>query len=131
MRKKILIVDDDMMMRAIIEIYLEGQGFEIVASASNAKEALETIEKNKLDLIIIDIHLKSDISGPELAQKVNEKYDIPIIFISADPDEESIKQSINPNIYGYLQKPLHKNNLRSTIYFALAKHNLKNKDNAK
>lgn len=131
MRKNVLIVDDDMMMRAIIEIYLAEQGFEIIASASNAKEALETIEKNNVDIIIIDIHLKSDMSGPQLAKKINEKYSIPMIFISADPDEETINNSINPNIYGYLQKPLHKNNLRSTIYFALAKHNLKNKNNAK
>ncbi len=123
MTYNILIVDDDMMMRSIIEIYLKQQNFNIVGLAKNAKEAIDILKENKnIDIVLLDIYLKSDINGVQLANEISENFDIPIIFISADPDEETILKSVNRNVYGYLQKPLHKNNLRSTIFFAVAKH---------
>jgi len=131
MKKNVLIVDDDMMMRSIIEIYLVDQGFEIVGSAQDAEKALNLLKNNKVDIIILDIHLKGTILAIDFVEKINKEYNLPIIYISADPNEETITKSIRKNIYGYLQKPLHKNNLRSTIYFALAKHNLKNNKNVK
>ncbi|MEA3450666.1 MAG: response regulator [Bacteroidota bacterium] len=126
---QILIVEDDMMMRAIFELYSEQSGFECVASVHSGEDALKKLEHTNVDVIIIDIFLKTSMTGIELVEKIEEKYDIPIIFITAKIDENLITNNISRNVYGFLFKPLHKNNFKSTVNFALSKHkfNKKNK----
>lgn len=124
MKPKIVIVEDDMMMRTIFELYVQQSGLELVGLASSGREALEVCEETKPDLVLIDIHLEEDMDGLELSQKIAKKYDLPFIFISADPDQELIAESVCENAYGFLLKPLYKNNLKSSIHFAIAKHKM-------
>jgi len=121
---KILIVEDDMMMRAIFELYSEQCGFECVASVNSGEDALIKLEEIEVNVVLIDVFLKTSMTGIELAKKIEEKYDIPIIFITAKIDESLIINNISKNVFGFLYKPLHKNNFKSTVYFALSKHRL-------
>jgi response regulator of citrate/malate metabolism len=131
MKPKILVVDDDMMMRSVLELYIEQAGFECAGTASDAKKALEIIQNTKIDIILMDIYLKGDTDGVALSKEIEKHHDIPIIFISADPDKEMVEKSISKNIYGYLHKPIHKFNFKSTVYFALAKHKMIKNGNKK
>ncbi|MBN2893348.1 MAG: response regulator [Bacteroidales bacterium] len=125
MKPKILIVEDDMMMRTIFELYVQQSGLELVGLASSGKDALALCKDKNPDLVLIDIHLEEEMDGLELSEKITEEFDLPYIFISADPDPDLIFNSVSENAYGFLQKPLYKNNLKSTILFAIAKHNMK------
>lgn len=130
MSPRILIVEDDMLMRAILELYSEQCGFICSASAQSAEEALTILENNPVDIIIIDIELKTSTNGFELAEKIEIKFNLPIIFITSKIEESLITNNISKNIYGFLFKPLHKKNFKSTVYFALAKDRF-NKQNIK
>lgn len=122
MKPKVLIVEDDMMMRTIFELYVEQCELELVKSAGTGLEAISICEETRPNIALIDIHLKDEMDGIELSKILTEKFDIPIIFISADNDTELITNSAKKNIYGFLQKPIYKNNLKSTILFAISKH---------
>ncbi len=122
MKPKVLIVEDDMMLRSIFENYIEDFSFQTIASVKKAKDAIEISKKQKPDVALIDIHLVEQSNDYDLCNFFS-KMSIPIIFTSADSDETLSKNISLSNVYGFLQKPLYKNNLKSTILFAIAKHN--------
>ncbi len=133
MAPKILIVEDDMMMRSILELYSEQSGFECVASVQSAEDALKILETKSTNIILLDIHLKTPMTGIELAKIIEKKYNLPIIYITAYIDKNLIINNISENIFGFLFKPIHKNNFKSTVYFALEKfqfNNQKKRENA-
>ncbi len=130
MRPKILIVEDDMMMRTVFELYIEQCGFELIGIANDSEAATKILSQKDIDIALIDIHLRQEYEGIKLAKTIEQKYNLPVIFITADPNEDIIKNAISNNVYGFLHKPVHKNNLKSTIFFALYKHKLKNNKNA-
>jgi len=120
--KKILIVEDDKMLSTIFEMYLAELGYELVDVVNSGKAAETACSENKIDVILMDIHINGKIDGIETTKLIKEKFDIPVIFISSDVDEQTIKRAITNNTYGFLVKPVYKNNLRSTIEFAYEKH---------
>jgi len=124
MKPKVLIVEDDMMMRTVFELYIEQCGFELIGVAADVETTMQILSANIVDIVLIDIHLKQENEGLELSKIIEKKYNLPIIFISADPNENIIEKAINNNVFGFLHKPIHKNNLKSTIFFALYKHKL-------
>ncbi len=130
MRPKVLIVEDDMMMRTIFELYIQQSDLELIGIATNGKEALNICQNTSPDILLIDIHLDDEMNGIELGEIITEKFDLPYIFISADPNTEIIEMAAKQNAYGFLLKPLYKNNLKSTIYFAIAKHKNNSKQNS-
>lgn len=120
--KKILIVEDDKMLSAIFEMYLSDLGYELVGVARNGEKAIEICRENHVDAILMDIHINGDIDGIATTQTIEDEFDIPVIFISSDLQPDTIKRAISKNSYGYLVKPVYKNNLKTTIEFACEKH---------
>jgi len=120
--KKILIVEDDKMLSTIFEMYLAELGYELVDVVNSGKAAVDSCKKNEIDVILMDIHINGELDGIETTIIIKEKFDIPVIFISSDMDEQTVRRAITNNTYGYLVKPVYKNNLRSTIEFAYEKH---------
>lgn len=88
-KKKILIVDDEQDIRNIVSIYLENNDFETVQAESGSK-ALEIIEKEKIDLAILDV-MMPDMDGITLCIKIREKTNMPVIMLSAK-DEDMDKE---------------------------------------
>ncbi|HBA96902.1 MAG TPA: DNA-binding response regulator, partial [Lachnospiraceae bacterium] len=76
-----LVVDDEKEIAALIELYLTNDGY-TVYKCYNAMDALECINKNKLDLVILDIMLP-DIDGFHICQKIREKFYFPVIMLTA------------------------------------------------
>ena len=88
MAERILVVDDERDIADLLEVYLQSENYEVYKFYS-AKEALNCIENQELDLAILDIMLP-DINGFSLCQKIREKYTYPIIMLTAK-DEETDK----------------------------------------
>ncbi len=104
---KILVVDDDYDARRILCTILEGEGFEPY-EATNVEEAIEVLENNEIDLVLLDIRLGSE-SGFELCRKIrlnDSLYGIPIIAISVSQNEEDIVTAIESGASDFLSKPI-------------------------
>jgi len=103
---KILLVEDDFMLNEMITEYLNSTGHAII-SAKNGLEALEILESQKFDLLILDISLP-DIDGFTILEKLHEqKLMIPTIYISALIDIEDISRAFDLGCFDYLKKPFH------------------------
>ncbi|WP_250675708.1 response regulator transcription factor [Paraclostridium ghonii] len=123
MSNSILIVDDEKEIRDLIEIYLKNEGYKVI-KASNGEEALDILEKEKINLIVLDIMMPK-IDGLEVCKKVREKLNIPILMLSAKSEDMDKIQGIMTGADDYLTKPFNplelsvrvKALLRRTYYF--------------
>jgi len=105
---KILVVDDSNDNLELIEDYLDDEGYENIICVLSAKEAYEELEKNKIDLIILDI-IMPEIGGLEACKhiKSQERYkDIPIIFATAKSDMQTLKDGFDAGANDYVRKPI-------------------------
>jgi len=102
-QENILVVDDEKDIRDIVGIYLESNGYKTV-KAENGKEALELINKEIIDLAILDIMLP-DIDGNGLCIKIRESKNVPIIMLSAKDQEMDIVMGLTSGADDYIAKP--------------------------
>jgi response regulator of citrate/malate metabolism len=128
--KKILIVEDDKMLCTIFEMFIKQLNYELIGISHTGKEAIELCEINKPDVVLMDIHLADDLNGIETTKKIHEQYDVPVIFVTSDSEEDTIKSAIYKNTYGFLIKPIYKSTLGVSIEFAYTKHQF-DKENCK
>ena len=90
---KILIVEDENIIAFEMKTILEIQGYSIVGIASSGEEAVTFTDKHRPDLIIMDIQLEGDLDGIDTAGLINEKYNIPIIFLTGNETGKHIPQA--------------------------------------
>ena len=103
---KILLVEDDIMLNEMITEYITSTGHAI-KSVKTGNESLEILDKEKFDLLILDINLP-DINGFTILEKMHEqKRMIPTIYISALIDIEDISRAFDLGCFDYLKKPFH------------------------
>jgi signal transduction histidine kinase len=120
-KAEILIVEDDILTANVIQKYLTKNGYDVNAIAPNATEAFKEIEKAKPDLILMDIFLRNSIDGIEIAKQVKEKYDIPIIYLTADSSEATIARAKITEPFGYLVKPVDSKILITNVELTIQK----------
>ncbi len=118
----ILIVEDDSIMAKFIEDSLKNLGYTVVAICEAGEDAIRTIEKFKPDLVLMDIMLKGEMTGIETALIIREKYDIPVIYLTAYADESTLSKAKISEPYGYIIKPFKEIDLRTSIEMSLYKH---------
>ena len=103
---KILLVEDDIMLNEMIKEYITSTGH-IIKNAKTGAESLDILEKERFDLLILDINLP-DINGFTILEKMHEqKRMIPTIYISALIDIEDISRAFDLGCFDYLKKPFH------------------------
>ncbi|GAB6068131.1 response regulator [Methylothermus subterraneus] len=101
---KILVVEDDALVRATLAQGLAAHGFE-VAQAACGREALALVASVKPELALVDVRLP-DLSGPELAKILDREHGVPVLFLSAYDDQVAVSQALEAGGLGYLVKPL-------------------------
>ncbi|MCP4131486.1 MAG: PAS domain S-box protein [bacterium] len=126
-KTKILIVEDEALIALNLKSILETKGYKIAEIVSSGEKAIAFVEKNPTDLILMDIVLYGELNGTTAYTKIKEKYDIPLIYLTAHSDEETIRQIKATGPYGYIQKPVNEVELHSTIEIALVKHEMEMK----
>ena len=127
----ILIVDDNEDNRYTLQLLLENDGHERIASAASGKEAIALIEKEKFSLVLLDL-MMPDLNGDEVLKLIKsdpDKRDIPVVMISADTDAEKVSQCIELGADDYLPKPFNPTILRARIGAALRRHSLRALEN--
>lgn len=121
---KLLIVEDEGVVAWHIQEALENLGHTVVASVSSGKKAIEIAAETKPDLVLMDIRLKGDIDGIEAAQEINNRFNTPIIYLTAYADDNTLERALTTNPSGYVIKPFQEKELRTTIEIALRRHRL-------
>ena len=103
MKSKILVVDDEEHIRELIRFYLDKEGFS-VAEAATGQEALKLLENEYIDLAIVDIMMPV-MDGIQMTMKMREKYDFPIIMLSAKSEDIDKITGLNIGADDYVTKP--------------------------
>lgn len=115
----IAIVEDEMINAETLNDMLEDLGYEIYGKFMRAEKAWEAFQKKQPDFALLDIRLKGEKTGIWLAEQIKNKYDFPYIYLTSFGDKSTIEEAANTNAYGYLMKPIEKQNLHASIEIAL------------
>ena len=117
----ILIVEDEGIVARDLKYRLETIGYTVAGVASTGEEAVLKAWEIRPDLILMDIVLKGDLDGIETAQMVRERADIPVVYLTAYADEETIQRTEASGPFGYLVKPFEDREMEACIEVALFK----------
>lgn len=120
--ERILIVDDDQTTASVMQLYLENFGFIVSDVACSGAEAIEKTKKLQPDLVLMDIRLGKGLDGIETAEVIMQKLQIPVIYVTAYSDEDTLERAQMTNPYGFINKPLRDIDLKTTVRFALDKN---------
>jgi DNA-binding LytR/AlgR family response regulator len=117
---KIGVVEDEMIIAASIVSTLKKLNYAVASSASNYQEAIEMIEKEQPQLLLLDINLGGRKDGIDVAEYVRAHHQLPIIFLTANSDTATVQRAktVKPN--AYLLKPFTKDDLYSAIEIAFS-----------
>lgn len=119
---KLMIVEDDPIIAEWIGNSLKKLDFEITAIISSGEEVIEAAEKNIPDLVLMDISLKGKTNVIEAADQIRSLFDIPIIYLTAYSDKETLQRAKITEPFGYIIKPFKDKELQTIIEAALYKH---------
>ncbi len=119
---KILVIEDDVSYALELEMMLT-EDYDLLPIAKSVDEALATIEKTEVDIILSDIFLEGKATGVDLVTQIEEK-EIPIVIMTFSKDETLYQRAKSKNLIGYLVKPFDNLTLRSTIELAIEKRGL-------
>ncbi|WP_124979219.1 response regulator [Nonlabens xiamenensis] len=116
--KNILIVEDEVLIAAQIKLYITRKGYHCVGMATNYKKSMEILERQAVDLVLLDINILGDKSGIDIARQLNENYQIPFIYLTSYTDDETIKELVETSPMAYLNKPVSEVGLNTTLDIA-------------
>jgi len=123
-KAKILVVEDERVVALSIQNRLEALGYIVTANVISAEAAIAGIPQNPPDLVLMDIRLKGKIDGIEAAAQMRQQFQLPIVYLTAYNDEETLERAKLTEPYGYLLKPFESKDLSTTIEVALYKHKI-------
>lgn len=126
-KPQIMIVEDEGVVALSLQTHLKSFGYEVPIMVATGEEAIRYVHIIQPDLILMDIRLDGAIDGVEAATRIRSYVDIPIIYLTANSDEDTLQRAKITEPYGYLLKPFEERELRTTIETALYKHQMERK----
>ena len=126
-KARILVVEDEIITARNIQNKLEKLEYEILAIASSGEEAIKKAGETRPDLVLMDIQLKGDMNGIQAAEQIRTRFNIPIIYLTAYTDEDTLEQAKVTEPYSYILKPFQGKELHTNIEMALYKHKMEKK----
>ncbi|MGB3669681.1 MAG: response regulator [Phormidesmis sp.] len=120
--KRVMVVEDESVISLDIKTSLTRLGYSIAGVAASGDIALRKIRETRPDVILMDIHLKGEMTGIDVSEQVRSELQIPIVFLTANADSSTFKEANQTDPYGYLLKPFEEKELGIAIEIALHKH---------
>jgi len=124
---RIQIVEDELIIARAIQKRLQGMGYSVTGVAPTGEEAVLKAAADHPDLILMDIKLQGDMDGIEAAETIRAQVDIPVIYLTAYTDAESLERAKITEPFGYIVKPFQDHTLQSAIEMALYKHRMESR----
>jgi PAS domain S-box-containing protein len=121
---RILVVEDDNIVALELRERLQGLGYTVAGVASYGEEAVEKAESLQPDLVLMDIRLRGAMDGTEAAEQIRTRLELPVLYLTAYADEDTLRRAKVTGPYGYIIKPFDETALRTAIEVALYKHGM-------
>ncbi len=119
--ESIIIIEDEGLVALALKQCLTLLGYHVLAVAATGEEAIRQTSAERPDLVLMDIRLKGDTDGIDLAYWIRQTFRIPVVFLTAHSDEKTLERAKKAEPFGYIIKPFDENSLRSNIEMALYK----------
>lgn len=117
---KVLIVEDEPVIAENISIYLNNSDFEVSAIAYDSNDAIEQLDLNTPDAVIMDINLESERDGIDIAGYINNKIHIPFLFLTSYSDKHTLERAKAVKPSGYIVKPFNEKTLLASLEIAIS-----------
>jgi AmiR/NasT family two-component response regulator len=118
---RILVAEDETIIRMDLRQVLERAGFEVCAEAHDGQEAVELAWRERPDLAILDVKMPR-LDGIEAARRIIAERPIPIVMLTAYGQDELVSRAVEAGVFGYLVKPFRESDLLPAIHAARARH---------
>lgn len=115
----ILVVEDETIVAKDIQCSLQRLGYHVPSTATSGEEAIRKAGELKPDLVLMDIVLKGRMDGIETAKRLQHQFDVPVVYLTAYADHQTLDRVKTTTPAGYMLKPFQPNELRTTIELAL------------
>ncbi len=122
MADRILIVEDERITAEDLAEVLSDLGYQVSAVVSSGDEAIRETEKNPPDLVLMDIRIKGEMDGAETARILRERFDVPVVYLTAHADRDTLERAKHSRPLGYIVKPFNEAELHASVEMALYKH---------
>lgn len=119
---RIMLVEDEEIIASNLRDMLEYLGYVVPCISLSAEDAILKADLFYPDLVLMDVVLRGKRDGIEAADVIRERFNVPVIFLSAYSDEEILERAKKTEPYGYLSKPFKVEDLHNNIEIALHKH---------
>lgn len=124
---KIMIVEDNAPGTTHLEECLKNLGYTVCAAISCGQQALEKAADTHPDLALVNLCLEGEITGPEVAEQIGNRFDIPVLYLIDEAEEDLLQQAQATNALGYVLKPFEAQQLHLNILTALSMHERESK----
>jgi len=121
---RVLIVEDETVVALSIKTKLSTLGYEVSGIEVTGEDAVAHVLERSPDVVLMDIRLEGDMDGVQAAEKIREISDVPVIYLTAYTDENTLARAKGTTPYGYIIKPMEDRELRTGIEMALSRHEL-------
>jgi len=120
--QNIVIVEDEVITQRYLQDILEQAGVNSISCFDNARDMLESFRKIKCDLLLLDINIKGAMDGIQLARRILQDKNIPIVFITAHNDDETLDEILELAPYGFIGKPFSSKDVVVTLQIAYKRY---------
>lgn len=114
-KKKVIIVEDDLILNLLYESYLERLGFQTEGELVYGKTAIEAAKKLDPDLIVMDISLEGELDGIDAMHEIRTFSDAPVIYITGNSDPYHVERAKETDYVDYLTKPIEFDDLKKSV----------------
>jgi len=121
MKRKILVIEDELIIANDIRFILEDAGYEVEKIIKSGDDALSHLSFHNPDLVLCDINIKGSIDGIEVAVAIQKKKKVPFVFLTSLSDKPTLERAKHALPYGYIVKPFEDRGIVSAIEMALFK----------
>jgi CheY-like chemotaxis protein len=128
-KAKILVVEDQNIVALNIRNKLINLGYTVPGTASTGEEAIQKAKFTNADLVLMDIMLKGEKDGIEAAREIKKQLKIPVLYLTAYTDDETLARAKTTEPAGYISKPFKEEDLNISIAMALHKSKIERKEN--
>ncbi|MEW6586493.1 MAG: response regulator, partial [Nitrospirota bacterium] len=121
---RIMVVEDESVTAISIKTSLEEMGYAVSGIYESGEAAVKNARDEKPDLVLMDITLKGAIDGIKAARKIPLGHRIPVVYLTAHADEQTLRQAKMTEPFGYIVKPFDDRELKVAVEIALYKHKM-------
>ncbi|MFB0936388.1 MAG: EAL domain-containing protein [Propionivibrio sp.] len=118
----LMLVEDERVVAFDLKRQLSGFGYHVGAVVASGEQAIRRAEEVKPDLVLMDIHLEGRMDGIEAAAEIRSRHRVPVVFLTAYAEDDTLGRALDSRPFGYLVKPCEGRELHATIQMALARH---------